>query len=119
MGGGEGGEGGSLKRATSLANLMFVRFSPSTVIPSEMPTFLKTPSITAVNSLGESRSPCLAPLCIGNSSDTNLSIWILAVAWLQMFCKMFMYVSFMLIFLNYGKVFCCIRGFFVANEAYS
>ena len=78
----------SLKRATSSANLKLVRFSSSTLTPSEMSAFLKTSSITAVNNLGESGSPCVTPLCIVNSSDTNLSKWILAVAWLYMFCKM-------------------------------
>ena len=52
-----------------------------------MSAFLKTSSITAVNSLGESGSLCLTPLVIGNLSDTNLSTWILAVGWLQMFSK--------------------------------
>ena len=52
------------------------------------------------NYLGESGSPCLTPLCIGNSVDTNLSRWTLAVAWLYIFCRMFMYVSFTLVFLN-------------------
>ena len=88
----------SLKRATSSANLKLGRFSPSTFTPSEMSAFLKTSSITAVNNLGESGSPCLTPLCIGNSSDTDLSKWILAVAWLYVFCKMLMYDSFMLVF---------------------
>ena len=88
------------KRATTSTNLKLVRFSPSTLIPSEMSAFLKISSITAVNSLGESESPRLTPLCIGNSSDTNLSKWILAVAWMHMFYKMFMHDSFMLVFLN-------------------
>ena len=81
-----------LKRATSSANLKLVRFSPSTLTPSEMPAFLNTSSMTAVNNLGESGSPCLTPLCIGNSVDTSLSRWTLAVTWLYMFCRMFMYV---------------------------
>ena len=98
----------SLKRATSSANLKLVRFSPSTLTPSEMSAFLKTSSITAVNSLGESGSPCLTPLCIGNSSDTALSKWILAVSWLYMFCKMFMYVSFVLVFLSASKMAKCL-----------
>ena len=68
-----------LKRATSLANPKFERFSLSTLIPSEMADFLKTSSVTAGNSLGESGSPCMTPLFIGNSLDTNLSTWILAV----------------------------------------
>ena len=71
-----------LKRAISSANLKFLRFSSPTLIPSEMSAFLKTSSITAVNSIGESGSPCLTPLFIGNSSDTYLSKSILAVAWL-------------------------------------
>ena len=58
------------------------RFSPSTSMPSEMSAFLKTSSITAVNSFGESGSPCLTPLFIGKSLDTNSSIWVLAIAWL-------------------------------------
>ena len=61
-----------LKRAISSAKLKFVRFPPSALIPLEMTTFLKTFSITAVNSIGESGSPCLTPLFIGNSSGTNL-----------------------------------------------
>ena len=89
----------SLKRATSPANLKLVRFSPSTLTPSEMSAFLNTSSMTAVNNLGESGSPCLTPLCIGNSVDTSLSRWTLAVAWLYMFCRMFMHLSFMLVFL--------------------
>ena len=97
----------SLKRATSSANLKLVRFSPSTLTPSEMSAFLKTSSITAVNNLGENGSPCLTPLCIGNSSDTDLSKWILAVAWLYMFCKMLMYVSFMFVFLSASKLAKC------------
>ena len=60
--------------------------------------------MTAVNNLGESGSPCLTPLCIGNSVDTSLSRWILAVAWLHMFCRMFMHVSFTLVFLNASKI---------------
>ena len=55
----------SLKRTTSLANLKLVRFSPSTLTPSEMSVFLNTSSMTAVNNLGESGSPCLTLLCIG------------------------------------------------------
>ena len=39
-------------------------------------------SITAVNNLGDSGSPCLTFLFMGNLSDTNLSKWIHAVAWL-------------------------------------
>ena len=62
-----------LRRATSSANLKFVRFSTSTLIPSETSAFLKTSSITAVNSLGESESTCLTPLFIGNSPYINLS----------------------------------------------
>ena len=64
-----GGEG-SINRATSSENLKFVRFLPSTLIPLDMSTSLKISSLTAVNSLGESRSPCLTPLFTGNSSDT-------------------------------------------------
>ena len=71
----------SLKRATSSANLTLVRFSPSTLTPSEMSAFLNTSSMTAMNNLGESEYPCLTPLCIGNSVDTSLSRWTLAVAW--------------------------------------
>ena len=97
----------SLKRATSSANLKLVRFSPSTSTPSEMSAFLKTSSITAVSYLGESGSPCLAHPCIGNSSATNLSKWILAVAWLYMFCKLFMYVLLMLVFLSASKMAKC------------
>ena len=97
----------SLKRATPSANLKLVRFSPSILTPSEMSALLKTSSITAVNNLGESGSPCLTSLCIGNSSDTDLSKWILAVAWLYMFCKMLMYVSFMLVFLSASKMAKC------------
>ena len=97
----------SLKRATSSVNLKVVRFPPSTLTPSEMSAFLKTSSITAVNNLGESGSPCLIPLCVGNSSDTNLSKRILAVGWLYMFCKMLMYVSFMLAFLSASKMAKC------------
>ena len=97
----------SLKRAISAANLKFVRFSPSILIPSERSAFLKTSSVTAVNSLGESGSPCLTPLCIGNLSDTNLSKWILAVAWLYIFYKISMYISFMLVFLNASKMAKC------------
>ena len=73
-GGGGGGEGWRLLKVAILsANLKFVRFSPLTLIPSEMSASLKMSSITAVNSLGESGSPCLTPLFIGNSSDTDLS----------------------------------------------
>ena len=97
----------SLKRATLSANLKLVRFSPSTLTPSEMSAFLNTSSVTAVNNLGESGSPCLTPLCIGNSVDTSLSRWTLAVAWLYMFCGMFMYVSFTLVFLNASKIAKC------------
>ena len=97
----------SLKRATSSANLKLVRFSPSTLTPSEMSAFLNTSSMTAVNNLGESGSPCLTSLCIGNSVDTSLSRWTLAVAWLYMFCRMFMYVSFTSIFLNASKIAKC------------
>ena len=68
-----------LNRATSPVNLKFVRFSPSTLILSDVSAFLKTSSIIAVKSLGESGSPCLTALFIGNLSDTNLSKWILAV----------------------------------------
>ena len=48
-------------------------------------------------------------LCIGNSVDTSLSRWTLAVAWLYMFCRMFMfmYVSFTLVFLNASKIAKC------------
>ena len=60
----------SLRRATSSANLKLVRFSPSTLTPSDLSAFLNTSSMTAVNNLGESGSPCLTPLCIGNSVDT-------------------------------------------------
>ena len=70
----------SFKSATSSANLKLLRFSPSTLTPSEISAFLNTSSITAVNNLGESGSPCLTPLCIWNSVDTNLSRWTLAVA---------------------------------------
>ena len=97
----------SFKRATSSANLKLLRFSPSTLTPSEISAFLNTSSITAVNKLGESGSPCLTPLCIWNSVDTNLSRWTLAVAWLYIFCKMFMYVSFTLVFLNASKIAKC------------
>ena len=97
----------SLKRVTSSANLKLVRFSPSTLTPSEMSAFLNTSSMTAVNNLGESGSPCLIPLCTGNSVDTSLSRWTLAVAWLYTFCRMFMYVSFTLIFLNVSKIAKC------------
>ena len=38
----------SYKRATSSANLKFVRFSPSTLSPLEMSAFLKTSSVTTV-----------------------------------------------------------------------
>ena len=96
-----------LKRATSSANFKLVRFSPSTLTPSEMSAFLNTSFMTAVNNLGESGSPCLTPQCIGNSVDTSLSRWTLAVAWLHMFCRMFMYVSFMLVFLNASKTAKC------------
>ena len=72
----------SLKRATPSANLKRVRFSPSTFIHSGMSAFLKTSSIREVNSFGESRSPSLTPLFIGDSSDTNASTWIPAIAWL-------------------------------------
>ena len=61
----------------------------------------------AANNLGESGSPCLTPLCIGNSVDTSLSKWTLAVAWLYMFCRMLMYVSFAMIFLNASKIAKC------------
>ena len=61
----------SFKRATSSADPKFIRFSPLTLIPLEISAFLKTFSITAVNGLGESGSPCLTPLFVGNSSDTN------------------------------------------------
>ena len=97
----------SLKTATSSANLKLVRFHPSTLTPSEMSAFLNTSSVTAVNNLGESGSRCLTPLCIGNSVDTILSRWTLAVAWLYMFCRMFMYVSFTLVFLNASKIAKC------------
>ena len=71
------------ERAKSSANLKFVSFFfPLTLIPSEMSAFLKASSLTAVNSLGDNGSLCLTPLFIGNSSDINLSKWILAVAWL-------------------------------------
>ena len=86
-----------LKRATSSVNLKLVRFSQSTLTPSEMSAFLNTSSMTAVNNLGESGPPCLTPQCIGNSVHTNLSRWTLAVAWLYIFCRMFMYVSFTLV----------------------
>ena len=59
---------------------------------------------TAVNSLGKNGSPCLTPLFTGNSSDTNLSKWIPAVAWLSMFSQICMYVSFILVFLNASKM---------------
>ena len=94
----------SLKRATSSVNLKLVRFSLSTLTPSEMSAFLNTSSMTAVNNLGESGSPCLTPLCIRNSVDTNLSRWTLAIAWLYVFCRIFMYVSFTLVFLNASKI---------------
>ena len=48
----------SLKRATSSANLKLARFSPSTLTHSEMSAFLNTSSMTAMNNLGESGSPC-------------------------------------------------------------
>ena len=97
----------SLKRAASSANLKLVWFSPSTLTPSEMSAFLNTSSMTAVNNLGESGSPCLTPMCIGNSVDTSLSRWTIAVASLDMFCRMFMYVSFTLVFLNASKIAKC------------
>ena len=78
--------------------------------------------MTAVNNLGESGSPCLTPLCIGNSLDTSLSILTLAVAWLYMFCRLFMYVSFTIVFLNALKIAKCStvsKAFFVVNEAYA
>ena len=56
----------------------FARFPPSVLTPLEMSASLRTFSVTAVNNLGESGSSCLTPLFIGNSSDTNLSTWILA-----------------------------------------
>ena len=96
-----------VEKATSSANLKLVGFSPSTLTPSEMSAFLNTSSMTAVNNLGESGSPCLTPLCIGNSVDTSLSRWTLAVAWLCMLCRMFMYVSFTLIYLNASKIAKC------------
>ena len=54
--------------------------SSAHVTPSEISAFLNTSSITAVNNLGESGSPCLTPLCIWNTVDTNLSRWTIAVA---------------------------------------
>ena len=65
----------SFQSATSSTNLKLLRFSPSTLTPSDISAFLNTSSITAVNNLGESGSPCLTPLCIWNSVDTNLSRW--------------------------------------------
>ena len=59
--------------------------------------------MTTVNNLGESGSPCLTPLLTENSLDTNLFKCILAVAWLKTFCKLFIYVSFMLAFLEASK----------------
>ena len=97
----------SLKRATSSANLKLVRFSPSTLTPSDMSAFLDTSSMTAVNNLGESGSPCLTSLCIGNSVDTSLFRWTFAVPWLYMFCRIFMCVSFTLVFLNASKIAKC------------
>ena len=35
------------------------------------------------------------------------SKWILAIAWLDIFCKMFMYVSFMSVFLSASKMVKC------------
>ena len=52
----------SFKRVTSSANLKFACFSLSTMIPLELCAFLKTSSITAVYSLGESGSSCLTPV---------------------------------------------------------
>ena len=72
---------------SNLANLNFERFPPSTLFPSEIYAFLKTFSITTVNSLGEAGPPCLTPLFTGNLPDTNLSKRIVAVAWLKMFCN--------------------------------
>ena len=110
-----------LKRATLSAHPKFVRFSPSTVIPPEISAFLKTSSITSVKSLCEHGSPCLTPLYIRNSSDTNLSNLILAVDWLYMFRNFFMcfvYVGFSQC-LKDGKVPYCVKGFLLINEAYA
>ena len=60
--------------------------------------------------------PISTPLFIENSSVPG----IFPVAWLQMFCKMFTHVSFMLVFFQGfkdGKVFYCVKGFLVINEA--
>ena len=51
----------------------FVRFSLSALIPSETSALLKIFTIAAVNSLGESGSPCLTPPLKGNLSVTKLS----------------------------------------------
>ena len=96
-----------VEETSIISKLKFASFSPSILILSEMYAFLKTFSITEVNNLGGRGPPCLTPLFIGNLSDTNLSKWILAVAWLQMFCKIFMYVSFMLLFLKASRMANC------------
>ena len=59
--------------------------------------------------------------CHCNSSDTDLSKWILAVAWLYMFCKMLMYassVTFSQCF-EHREVFNSFKGFLVVNEGYA
>ena len=80
---------------------------------SNMLAFLKTSSTTAVNSLGERGSPCLSPLFMGNSSDIHLFKWILAVAWLSMFYKVFTCFVYVSLFQGFkdGKVFYCAKGF--------
>ena len=66
--------------------------------PRKLTCSRKTSSITAVNSFGESGSPCLTLLFIGDSSDISLSKWIIAVARLYMLCKVCTFVSFLLVF---------------------
>ena len=78
-----------------------------TLIPLEMSAFLKTSSITAANSVDNSGVPCLTHHFIGNSLNTNLSKWVLNVTWLRMFCRIFIYVSFMLFFLKALKMAKC------------
>ena len=68
-------------RATSSANLRSVSFSPSILTPlASKGSSLNTLYIADVNILGDKVSPCLTPLSIFTISDTSLSRWILAVA---------------------------------------
>ena len=118
----------SLKRATSSANLKLAWFSPWTLIPSES-AFLKMFSTVAVSSLGEIGSPFLTHLFIGDSSDTNLCKWILAVAWLvtgfvkclcifRLSCFFFLHTSNMAKCLTVPKAFSYINEVYVKWQVY-